>query len=324
MKDYIVGIDIGGTNFRIGAVTLNGEVSDVKIIPSKFLSESGDAVANLTEYIKNYINHSNLEHIMAVSIGFPGSISKDMKSTYSVPNMLNAKGEHVFDNKNIVKSMQKELGIPIYINKDVNNLLEYDMILNDLHSQSIVVGCYIGTGFGGSIYLNGEFMLGKNGVASEIGHIPFYKSQLVCACGKKACAECYTSGRALKLMQEEFYPDTFIGDMFLKHSEDQRLIDFVEASAIPIATEINIFDPDVVVIGGGVAHMKGFPINLLIDFVMENTRKPYPYNNIKIVLSKYCDDMGVLGAVVFAMDKLKIGFKEMMVSNIKEYANSKQ
>ncbi len=322
-KEYIVGIDIGGTNFRIGAVNLSGEIFDIKVMRSNFLSSGGDAVITLAKNVEEYISCFE-GTVLGVSVGIPGSISKDKKWSYSVPNITDKDGKHVFDNRNIVNEMQNLLNIPVFINKDVNNLLEYDMIIHDLRGEKVIVGCYIGTGFGGSICMNGKFLHGKNGVANEIGHIPFFKSQLVCSCGKRACAECYASGKALSILREEHYPETHIGDLFTEHGRDVRIIDFVEACALPIATEINIFDPDCVIIGGGVINMNHFPRERLIEFILENTRKPYPAENIKILFSKQCDNMGVVGAAVYAMDEMNIEFTNRMAENIKEYTKIKE
>lgn len=323
-KEYIVGIDIGGTNFRIGSVNLSGEIFDIKIMRSNFLSKGGDAVATLAKNVGEYISRFDTGAVLGVSIGIPGSISKDMKWSYSVPNIADKDGKHVLDNRNIVDEMQNLLNIPVFINKDVNNLLEYDMIMHDLRGENVIVGCYIGTGFGGSICMNGKFLRGKNGVASEIGHIPFFKSQRICSCGKKACAECYASGRALSILKEEFFPDTHIGDLFTEHGRDKRIIDFVEACALPIATEINILDPDCVIIGGGVVNMNNFPRDQLIEFILSNTRKPYPADNIRILFSKHCNNMGVVGAAIYAMDVIKIDFTTGIADNIKKYANRRE
>lgn len=270
-NDYIIGIDIGGTNFRAGLVSSNGSVSNVQIMPSRFLGETDDGVLRLIEFTEQYIGSLRIDGKIYVSVGIPGSVSADKKSTLSVPNIQNADGKYVFDNKEVVETMSQAIGVPVLINRDVNNLLQYDMFVRSLEGKGTVLGFYIGTGFGASAFINGDFLLGKNGVANELGHIPFYKSNKICSCGNKGCAECHASGYALKLLQEEQYPDTFVGDVFKLHSQDQDLNDFVEACALPIATEINIFDPDYVLIGGGVVHMQGFPKKLLTDFVLSHT-----------------------------------------------------
>ena len=313
----IICIDIGGTNFRIGQISYKGDVENVRIMPSKFLAEASDAVETLGEFIKEYAAQNTAYNEVSVSIGLPGLISEDKKRTHSVPNLKNAQGVGVFDNKEIVDVLTGMLNIPVILNKDVNNLLLFDIF--DKHLEGTVVGCYIGTGFGGGVYINGNILFGKNGVANEIGHIPFYTSKKLCTCGNIGCAECHACGTALKALQEEKYPDTFIGDMFKLHGKDRELIDFVDACSLPIATEVNIFDPDHVIIGGGVVEMTDFPKQLLVDDVVFHSRKPYPAENLRILFSRNNKDSGVIGAALWAMKNKQICVTDTFNENVKNY-----
>jgi allose kinase len=313
----IICIDIGGTNFRIGQVSYHGDVENVQIMPSQFLAEDGDAVETLGRFIMEYAAQNTQYDEVTVSIGLPGLISRDKKRTHSVPNLKNAQGVAVFDNKEVVDVLGAMLGVPVVLNKDVNNLLLFDIFDKDL--DGTVVGCYIGTGFGGGVYIHGDILLGKNGVANEIGHIPYYQSQKQCSCGNIGCAECHACGTALKALQEEKYPDTFIGDMFRLHGKDQELIDFVDACSLPIATEINIFDPDHVIIGGGVVEMQDFPKQLLVDDVIFHSRKPYPADNLSILFSRSNKDSGVIGAAIWAMKSKRICMTDSFKENVRGY-----
>ncbi len=297
----VIGIDIGGTNFRIGAVGTDGTVARVNVASSSFIGRAKDPLEAIAAAVKEYCADTGLSNVLCVSVGLPATVDKQRKMVYSVPNITGPDGRHVLDNLNIVDGMGQYLDIPVVLNRDVNNLLCYDMFLFDLYGKDIVVGCYIGTGFGGAIHIFGQFLLGKHGVASEIGHIPYYKGQDICACGKKACTECYASGRALKQLQEKYYPQTFIGNIFTEHGGEEPLLEFVEACALPIATEANIFDPDCIIIGGGVVDMPGFPREYLLEQVKANTRQPLPSSDLSLVFSRQSRDMGVIGAAIYAI-----------------------
>ncbi|WP_302760863.1 allose kinase [Christensenella hongkongensis] len=307
---WIVGIDIGGTNFRIGCVSTSGRVANVKITPSSFLTRGECVQKTLAGYITKYRKETGVTPV-CISVGIPGSVSKDRRSTISVPNLQDAKGTHLLDGLNLADDLEKLTGTRVILNKDVDNLLAFDILMNGLVDEEIVIGCYIGTGFGGAIRIMGRYLSGKNGAANEIGHIPFYKKDLICGCGKRGCAECYASGTALERIQEKYYPETFIGDIFVEHGTQQRLIEFVEACALPIATEINIFDPACVVIGGGVVDMPGFPKDMLKQFIWDNTRKPLPAGNLKLIFSNQDKDMGVIGAALLAAEGLKLDREKM-------------
>ena len=290
-KKYILGIDIGGTNFRIGLVSQIYEITEFKIISIKEL-QKGNFIDNLIKQIEFYINLYK-EEIEAIGIGFPSIVSKDKKYVYSTPNIKN------LDNINITDSLEKKLNIPIYINKDVNFLILKDIKENKIKDDSIVIGLYIGTGFGNAIYINGQIIEGKHGVAGELGHIPVLGSEEVCSCGNIGCIEMYASGKALKKINDENFSETDINNIFLEHGNTKIIKKYIDTLAIPIATEINILDPDYIIIAGGVTIMKEFPIGELKKSIYEKARKPYPAEDMNIIVSNHDQKSGVLGAAYY-------------------------
>lgn len=295
-KRLVLGIDIGGTNFRVGLVNSSGKVVSYKVESSNVL-EAGekDSLENLVKYIEEFLSY-NLDGVLGgIAIGFPSTVSKDKRMVYSTPN-LGLKG---FENMDISDYIGNKIHVPVFINRDVNFLLAYDLTIMNLNKKSITLGFYIGTGFGNSIYINDEFLDGKNGVAGELGHIPTLNVKTLCGCGNEGCAEVYASGTALRKINEEFFPDTFIGDIFVKHRDDDRIRQYVDGLTIPIATEINIFDPDNIIIGGGIPAMKGFPRSYLEKCIKHHTRKPYPSENLNILYSNNRQECGVIGAALY-------------------------
>ena len=254
--------------------------------------QKGDFIDNLVEQIKFYIN-SYKKEIEAIGIGFPSIVSKDKKYVYSTPNIKN------LDNINIADTLEKRLDIPIYINKDVNFLMLRDIKENNIKNDTVVIGLYIGTGFGNAIYINGQIIEGKHGVAGELGHIPVLRSKEVCSCGNTGCIEMHASGKALKNISKENFPETDIDNIFMEHGDTRIIQDFIDALAIPIATEINILDPDYIIIAGGVPIMKGFPIDRLKKAIYEKARKPYPAEDMNIIISNHDQKSGILGAAYY-------------------------
>ncbi len=300
----IIGIDIGGTNIRIGAVSKTNEIENLLICTSQVLVKNKPAIQGLTDFIKEYIAQHHYRDIEAVSIGLASTISKNRKVVYNVPNILISDPKDGLDNMNIVYPLNKSLGLPVYINRDVNNQLLCEITMRNLIKEGIVLGFYIGTGYGNSIYINNTFLSGKNGVAGELGHTPFYQCNTRCNCGKRGCVECVASGFALQKLWKNHFSQTDFKHIFNKHRNEQILIDFVEACALPIATEINIFDPDYIIIGGGVVKMNDFPTNTLEKFILQHTRKPYPANNIQILYSQYEQEAGLIGAALHARKEI--------------------
>jgi len=299
MKE-IIGIDIGGTNFRIGTVSHLGILNNFIIKSSKMLNES-EGVKYLIKEIETYIEKYNLQDkISCVSIGIPSIVNKDKTFVYSTPNL---KG---IENINLAEEVSKEIKIPVFVNRDVNNLLLNDiehLKIKDVEEKTIA-GFYIGTGLGNAIFINGREYSGKNGVAGELGHIPLYGVNDKCTCGNTGCAEVRISGKYLQEIAKKYFPDTKIDDVFKYHVNENIIKEFVENLSIPIATEINILDPHYVILAGGVINMDSFPKEELILKIKEKTRKPYPESNLEILFTKHTQESGVLGSAKYAFSKM--------------------
>lgn len=296
-KKYVVGIDIGGTNFRIGLVSQDGELSHFQKKPSAPIFGEC-ATERLAEEIESYLKE--IDHpASAVVIGVPSVVSRDKKTILNTPNLEG------FNNINIVDPLSERLQIPVYMDRDVHFLLQNDLKSCSLDEKSTVIGIYIGTGYGNSLYINGQFLYGKNGVAGEMGHTPLYGLHRDCPCGNNGCVELLCSGKHLQELRQEYFPDTDISEIFSKYRSDPVLVEYVKTLALPIATEITLFDPDTVVIAGGVLFMKDFPKDLLLSEIIRNVRKPYPAENLDVRFPQHRQESGVLGGAIYAFHKLK-------------------
>ncbi|NGQ96704.1 allose kinase [Brevibacillus sp. SYP-B805] len=299
-QSFVLAIDIGGTNFRLGMMTQDRQLHHFTIKPTTTLYGEGTSMENLKHAIATYLQeHAGNMKLAAISIGFPSIVSKDKRIVYSSPNLIG------FDDINVAEPLEQCYGVPVYIENDVNFLLQYEITQHNLINKGTTLGFYIGTGFGNSIYLHDRFLDGKNGVAGELGHIPVLFRQDKCGCGNEGCIEIYASGKRLTQIREQFFPSTDIKDLFTKHATHPEITRFVETLSIPIATEINIFDPDQVIIGGGVIQMNDFPKQLLEEYILKYTRKPYPAEGLTITYARQDQTTGLLGAGYYAFQKLE-------------------
>lgn len=297
---YVLGIDIGGTNLRMGAVTRAGEVSFFEKMPSPpIITEN--AVENLSVAVRGYLVRHALEgSIAAISIGVPSTVSKDKSYIYSSPNLLS------LQNMDLGREIKERLSIPTFIDRDVNYLLMNDIVKLELdpRREKTVLGFYIGTGLGNAVYLNGRLYAGKHGVAGELGHIPLYREARPCGCGNLGCSETLCSGYHLADLCEEHFPDCPIAEVFTRHGDDPLLLDFIDTLALPLASEITILDPDCIVLGGGVMNMADFPARRLLDAIRKHTRQPYPRNDLEFHFAENSQMCGVAGGAHVAFQRL--------------------
>ena len=295
MAVTILGMDIGGTNLRSGFVNDRYALSNFRISSSQTICGE-NATENLLTYIREVILDTGIQPT-AISIGFPSTLDKDRKHLLSTPNLEG------FNDLNIVERLENALGIRVYIDRDVNLLFLHDCYTNHL-TGDVMIGCYVGTGFGNVIAIGGEILVGKNGVAAELGHIPIRGLTLGCPCGNVGCVEMIASGKALKVLQEKYYPTEPITSLFTKHAGEAPLTNFINDLALPIATEINILDPDDVILGGGVLQMDDFPKASLEQAIRIHTRKPYPEQALRLLYSGEKQENGVIGAGINAFKQM--------------------
>lgn len=292
----VLGIDIGGTNLRMGLVDRQGRVEGLQVQPSSALL-AGEPLDALYGSIEAYCRQQESTPL-AVAIGLPSSISRDRQRVYSTPNLPG------FDDLEIPGPLSARLGLPVFLERDVNFLLQWDIHQCGLQGLENILGFYVGTGFGNAIYLNGRFYLGKNGVAGELGHIPFYGVEEACPCGNTGYAEVRCSGRALQKLAARYYPGEEMGQLFLRHGQEAPLRQFIQELALPVATEVTLLDPDAVILAGGVVAMPGFPKKMLLDEILHRVRKPYPAQGLRVLFPEHSKRSGVAGAGLYAFERL--------------------
>lgn len=294
---YVLGIDIGGTNFRFGLVDENNQLRDYEQVGTQRVFGGGkEALDCLETAVREYcVKHLQERMPGAVSIGFPSTINRERTVVLQTPNI-----DAIPDHFPVVERLRERLGIPVFINRDVNNLLHFDLYDQHIESYGTVCGIYFGTGIGNAVMVDGKILIGAHGVASELGHLPVYGNTRICACGNESCLETLISGVALKKLQEEKFPETPISDLFTEHAGAPELRQFVRGMAQAAAAEENLFDPDCLVIGGGLVLMKDFPKEEFERAVHHFTRKPYPETEIEIRYARPNQNNGVIGAGIYA------------------------
>lgn len=293
---YTLGIDIGGTHFRLGLVSEAGELFALEKRSTETLT-GGAPTARLGDAILDYMCRNGVEkRVVSVCIGFPATVDKARVTVLSAPNVQG------FDGVPVGKLLSERLSMPVYIERDVNLLLLEDLQHLDVQSSD-VIACYVGTGIGNAILLGGQLLVGHNGVAGELGHIPFGDADAPCGCGNSGCAEPLAGGVYLARLCRETFCDTPIAELFLRHRAHPLLAAYMERLGRVIATEVNLIDPEVVLLGGGVIEMQGFPKGKLEQSILAHARKPFPHDHLKIRYSVARN--GVLGAGILAWRRRK-------------------
>ena len=308
-----IGIDLGGTGIKAGVVNDKGEILSKASCPT--LPERGyEAVirdmANLAIQVARDSGHE-IGDMEAIGVGLPGIMDP---RTGRIPFCTNL-GWHDVP---LVEEMAKYVDVPVFVDNDatVAGLAESVAGVSAGCENSVFVT--LGTGVGGGVVLGGKVFSGSHGVATEIGHMITVVDGEPCTCGNRGCFERYASATAL--IREgrrmcEAKPDTALakavgGDLSAinaKHVIDlakagdpdcAAIFDrYVEHLAIGLVNIINLYDPEVIVLGGGVSHAGQF----LLDAVRAKLPslvfyKGMPYARVE--LAKLTNDAGIIGAAM--------------------------
>lgn len=286
----IIGIDIGGTNFRIGTIDASNQLHHFEQRSIGFITK-GHVVENLAKVIEAYIqSHGEFGKIDHITVGLPSIVSKDKSYVYSTPNLP------ILNELDLGHLLSETLKLPVYIDRDVNFLLYHDIHKMDLdpNRDQTILGFYYGTGLGNAIYIQGKSYQGSHGAAGELGHIPFPGVTTPCGCGNSGCAELLCSGKRLTEIVD-MIPEARIESVFTQFKDNPLLVEYIQNLSMPIATEANILDPDTIVLGGGVLFMKDFPKEELLSEIKTRLRKPFPSRTVNFRFAAHNQQSGVLG-----------------------------
>jgi len=288
-----IGIDLGGT--KIEGVLLS---SDNKMIERKRIhTKQEEGYESIIHRIVKLINNIKSISIKDCQIGIctPGAL--DIKT-----GILKNSNTVCLIGKPIKEDLESELKCSIAIDNDANCFAMAEALLGSGKNYEIVFGVIMGTGVGGGLVLNRKIHHGKLFIAGEWGHQVLYPNGRNCYCNKKGCVETYLSGPSLEKEWEknsnEFLPLKKIIELYDNRPNDNYTKwknKFLSNFGIALSNVINIIDPDVVVLGGGLSN-----INFLYSEGILSVQKNIFSNktDTPIVSNKLGDSAGVFGAAL--------------------------
>jgi allose kinase len=298
MGPVVLGFDIGGTNLRLGLVTPDNRLIEPRKTESQAVFAGPDPIRRFGDYLTAYLADAlGGRTLCAISGGFPSTVSTNRRSVISTTNIPALQNLSVADDL-------AGFGVLVLVDRDANNLLRFDLADHGLAGRGIVIGCYIGTGLGNAISIDGRMLVGRHGVAGELGHMPVHGNNRICGCGNRGCVETVGSGGALQESLRARVSGPAIDDIFTCCVGEEFVQRVLVHAAEAVATEINILDPEAVVLGGGVVQMRGFPRQGFEELVRALIRKPLPAEDTTFIYSRPGHHNGVLGAGLAAWSSL--------------------
>ncbi len=318
-----IGVDLGGTNIRTALVTKQGEVLSRIKLSTRDHGKNSNLVAKIAETVNKLLekNRKVIGNITGVGIGIPGVIDAETGTVTQSPNLPE------WVEFPLREKLSPLIPFPLTIENDANAAALGELTFGAAKGCKNIFCITLGTGVGGGIIVNGEILHGAGGMAGEIGHMTVFPNGPVCNCGNQGCLEALASATAIKRMSLELislspHDHGFFEKKIIEipPEERDRLIAQTVAEAaragetiairifrrvgsalgIAIATLINIFNPEAIVIGGGVAGAWDLFITDLKVEIRKRALKA-PGARVKILKAALGDDFGVLGAAALIL-----------------------
>lgn len=308
-----LGIDLGGTNIAVGLVDNSGNI--IYKLSTPTLSDRGikEIVEDIVQTCRTVVSKAGfaMNDVKAAGIGCPGTIdSKNGIVVYS----NNIKMEKI----KLCGMLKDRLNMPVNIENDANAAALGEYIINGDQAESFVF-VTLGTGVGGGVIINGNLYRGFNGAGGELGHIIINMNGEDCTCGNKGCWEAYASVTALirqtkraisenkNSMMKEWvqknggisgktaFECAKLGDKTAQAVVEQY-ISYVGTGLISV---LNIFQPECIMIGGGISREGDYLIKPLSQYVYSGDYNKY-MKKTKIKIASLYNDAGIIGAAMSA------------------------
>ncbi len=309
---YYIGIDLGGTNIKAGVVDESYNIiakASVKTACPRPAKDICDDMAKVSEMAAKEAGIS-IDDIEWIGIGTPG-IADNINGTIPYANNLG------FRDVPVREYIQAHINKPVYVANDANAAAYGEFVAGSAKGAQNAVCITLGTGVGAGIIVDGKILTGSNFAGAELGHMVIGVDGPQCTCGRKGCFEVYSSATGLIRMTKEAAEadpasslnrlyDENGGKFSARHAfiamregdaSGKKVVDtYIKYLAAGIANTINIFQPDILCIGGGVCN-EGDPLLVpLKELVKQEVYTKMLAKNTEIVIAQLGNDAGIIGA----------------------------
>ena len=309
-----IGIDLGGTNIAVGLVDENGKILHKGSVPTGKERPYEEIIKDMAMLALKVIGDAgtDINDVKSIGIGSPGTPNnRDGILVYN--NNLN------FRNVPVRAEMQKYINLPVYLDNDANCAALAESVAGAAKDAKDSITITLGTGVGSGVVINGKIYSGFNYAAAELGHNVIMVDGELCTCGRKGCWEAYASATALinqtrKAIEEN--PDSLINKITTgrldkivfdaaKQGDEtaKKVVDrYIQYIAEGLTNVINAFQPEVVVIGGGVCNEGEYLLKPMREIVKKGVYSKEEVPQTQIRVAQMGNDAGIVGAAMLGKD----------------------
>lgn len=317
---YRIGIDLGGTNIVVGLVEQDFRIVDKCSVKTQVPRSVESMTADMAQMARTLLERNRLlwQDVASVGVGVPGTANPENGHMEDANNLG-------FDDVPFLPLLAKKIPVPVHFGNDANVAAWGEYLTGGYQEDSFVM-VTVGTGIGGGIILGGSLWPGINGAAAEFGHMTIDHDGVPCNCGRRGCFEAMASANALITQAREQmrkHPESLLWSLCGGNAAKveaktvfdgaaagdetaRELLDvYITYLAEGITNIINVFQPAVLCVGGGVSRAGEVLLRPLRE---EAARRVYSRNskrNTRIELAKLGNDAGILGAALLGSGRQK-------------------
>ena len=311
---YYLGIDLGGTNIVAGVVDEEGNIIVKASCKTNIPRSQEEICDDMAAVALKALESAGLtkNDIGFVGIGAPGAVN-------GATGVIEFTNNFNFHNWEIGKMMQERLGVDIYVENDANAAAFGEFTVGAAKEASDAVVITLGTGVGGGIIIDGMIYSGSNYAGAELGHMVIQHGGRQCTCGRKGCWEAYSTATGLINMTKDAIINPYNNDSILYKMIDGDTSKITGKTAFDAAAQgcevgkaivdeyisylgtglvniINIFQPEILCIGGGVSSQGDALLNPLKKIIESERYTKHNDKQTKVCLCQLGNDAGIIGA----------------------------
>ncbi len=313
--DFILVLDLGGTQFRLALANRDGKLLSRYAAPTQAAQSQRRLIGRINRAIREITSDIDLKQVLGMGVAVAGLVNPETGVLLCSPNLPR------LSNVRLKALLEREIKAPVWLANDASLAALGEHRFGAGRGFSHLVYITVSTGIGGGVIIDNGLFLGGQGYAAEIGHMVIDPDGPRCACGNMGCLEAFASGSAIARMALEELARGGVSIITSLAEDDlsrvtAEMVARAAQSGDPLAEEImdragtslgigvvnllHLFDPELVIIGGGVSRAGELILGPVRRVIAE--RAMSGFKGAKVVTSALGDDSGLLGAVAWVLD----------------------
>lgn len=304
-KEFIAGIDLGGTNLKIALLDSKYRIKHKEVLNTQRFTRKEELISAIVDSVDKILEDNKLSrtNLLGVGLGLPGPIDYEKGIVHFFPNIPGWK------EVKLKTTLERKLRLPVFVDNDAKVMCLAEHKLGAAKGSTNAICITLGTGVGAGLIINKKLYRGLSNAAGEIGHMPINERGHKCNCGGSACIESYIgNNRILEEARKIFGSGITLEELsYLAKKQNRKAkaiwMKAAERLSVTLVGVVNLLNPDRIVIGGGVAGA-GKILFDNIKKIIARQAMSVQARHVKISKAKLGNNAGLIGAAIMVRENI--------------------